>query len=664
MKNKIIRLSLVLLLGVFSIVKSQAQNEEDRKRINSKTNVELLTKFAEEEKSFFDRNYTLAIEKAKEKGVAIKGTNEKGSYYEIISYDSNSDSFIYQETKNNVPGSSSINTIKVGYLHSKGVKGSGMLVGEWDGAVARITHQALAPRVVLGDPQGSVTQNPQEGYDHATHVAGTMIGGENAGGANKAGQAKGMAPEAKVKSFNWNNDLTKMANSATQDALLASNHSYGKKNEDLKNLIGLPIFGRYTGAATKQKYGIQTSRDYDIIANNAPYYTIVFAAGNDRAKGLNPVMAGKDLLEGSGNAKNLIVVGAINGISSYSGASSAVMSSFSNWGPTDDFRVKPDIVSKGVNVYSSLSGANDEYGFQDGTSMAAPSVTGAIILWQQYYKQFANEYMRSSTVRALMAHTALEAGSQEGPDFMYGWGVFNTEGGAKVIEGLNNDTGLIEEIKLSNGQTVEKDYSREKSSDFTVTIAWNDPAGTETTSTQANFFEPALVNDLDLRVVNTDTNTTYFPYRLKNSWPGMVPASCNEKGDNIVDNIEKIFVPNAPAGNYKIVISHKGSLSGGSQLFSLVSTGHNGPLSMDEIVLNKLKVYPNPFNDYFMIGADSANDLISAGIHLYDISGKVVLEKKINNDDDLRIDTSILNKGVYLLTIDKNGASKTFKLVK
>jgi subtilisin family serine protease len=54
------------------------------------------------------------------------------------------------------------------------------------------------------------------------------------------------------------------------------------------------------------------------------------------------------------------------------------MSSFSNYGPTDDGRIKPDI-SAGVNVYSAIL-TDQTYETCKGTSMAAPAITGLIVL--------------------------------------------------------------------------------------------------------------------------------------------------------------------------------------------------------------------------------------------------------------------------------------------
>jgi subtilisin family serine protease len=54
------------------------------------------------------------------------------------------------------------------------------------------------------------------------------------------------------------------------------------------------------------------------------------------------------------------------------------MTSFSGWGPVDDGRIKPDIVAKGYNVYSTNSTGDAAYTTMSGTSMATPTVTGLL----------------------------------------------------------------------------------------------------------------------------------------------------------------------------------------------------------------------------------------------------------------------------------------------
>ena len=48
-------------------------------------------------------------------------------------------------------------------------------------------------------------------------------------------------------------------------------------------------------------------------------------------------------------------VGAVNDVLNYTGPGSVGMSSFSSWGPTDDGRIKPDVVGNGVGLFSSIA---------------------------------------------------------------------------------------------------------------------------------------------------------------------------------------------------------------------------------------------------------------------------------------------------------------------
>src|SRR5690606_2383827 len=93
-------------------------------------------------------------------------------------------------------------------------------------------------------------------------------------------------------------------------------------------------------------------------------------------------------------------------------------------GPTDDGRIKPDIAADGTAL---LSTSNDgDYGSSTGTSMSSPSVSGALLLLQEHYNDLhPTEFMRSSTVKALVCHTALDDNASIGPDPKFGWGLLD-----------------------------------------------------------------------------------------------------------------------------------------------------------------------------------------------------------------------------------------------
>ena len=477
-------------------------------------------------------------------------------------------------TSFNANAARSIGTDKV---HSQlGLTGSGITLGIWDGGKVRNTHQEFGSRVTQKDGATSVNS-------HATHVAGTMV----AAGVNSS--AKGMAPTATLHAYDWNSDISEMTTAAA-DGLLLSNHSYGfitgwryDSSVGSWRWYGDPNIS----ASEDYKFGFYSdySKDLDNIAFNAPFYLICKSAGNDRNdnhSGSHQYYNGTDWVNSTafrkkdgdydcigagGVAKNILTVGAVNDISSgYSQPSDVVQTSFSSWGPTDDGRIKPDIVANGASLYSTESSSNTAYGNKSGTSMSSPSVTGSLGLLQQHYKNNnGGSFMRAATLKALVIHTADEAGNANGPDYQNGWGLMNTKTAADVI--TNRDvSSKIEEETLNNSSTYTLQVNATGSGPLVATIAWTDVAGTPV----APALDPSnrmLVNDLDIRI--TRNGTTYFPWKLNPANPSAAATT----GDNDRDNVEKIFIANAPAGTYTITVTHKGTLSGSSQAFSLIVTG-------------------------------------------------------------------------------------------
>lgn len=419
------------------------------------------------------------------------------------------------------------------------LNGENMVGGVWDGGKVRASHILLENRVTQEDNSPSFS-------DHATHVSGTMIGT----GDVVNGNAKGMAPEATLLAYDFVNDEPEMTAAAAQ-GLLVSNHSYGLKIEYLPTWM----LGFYDDSA----------RNLDVIAYNAPYYLPVTSAGNDRQSGKNS-KNGYDYLTDKANSKNNIVTAAVFEVLTYNGSHSVVMSPFSSWGPTDDGRIKPDISAKGVNTYSATSTTNTSFGIMSGTSMATPNVSGSLLLLQQHYNNLNGSYMLSSTLRGLALHTADEAGTFPGPDYRFGWGLMNTEKAAAVITN-NGTTSLIIEEELAQDEVYTFSVKANGLEDLVASITWTDPAGISPPQGRLDDRTPILVNDLDIRV-SQDGGETFYPWKLN---PESLYSAAS-KGDNIVDNIEKIEIED-PAGEYIIRVSHKGTITNDVQAFSLIISG-------------------------------------------------------------------------------------------
>jgi len=492
----------------------------------------------------------------------------------------------------NVDAADTVSTDEVWPGGSLGLNldGSGMTAAEWDGGAIFADHPDLAGRVNQVDGASVVS-------GHSTHVAGTLIGA----GDWLAPDAKGMAYAAQLDAYDWNSDTAEMAAAAASGQLI-SNHSYGIAAGWL--YIGdLPpdtwwwIGGEDPADIEDPNFGYYDAESqlWDQIAYDAPYYLPVKAAGNDRSD-IGPAPgeeywvidqdgnflftstlprqpdcapAGYDCLPTHSVAKNILTVGAVDdvpgGYSDLAGPAAVNMADFSSWGPTDDGRIKPDLVGNGVLLFSTWPD-NPFYALAAGTSMSAPNVTGSLLLLQQHYENLhgPGNFMRGATLKALAIHTADETGDAPGPDYGFGWGLLNTRSAAEVITEDGGDHRIIEG-SLANGATADQVINViEADRVVTATVVWADPPGTPV----APSLDPPdlmLVNDLDLRILHGPA--TYQPWVLDPA----APAAAATTGDNFRDNVEQVEVSEAGAGSYTVRVSHKGTLSGGApQDYSLI----------------------------------------------------------------------------------------------
>ncbi len=546
-------LSKLLLIAVFFACSFNlhAQKKIELKKISGKYNQEKLTTLKKEfkEKASFEKIKATQI--AKEKGWEVKFTNKKGELLELQKVVNGKP--IYYTTFNVAAAKST----RTNHLNSGGslglnLMGQNMTAHVWDGGLARTSHQEYdgaggTNRFSIGD--GTTTL-----HYHSAHVTGTII----ASGVDA--NAKGMAPQASAVGYDWNSD-TSEATTAAANGMLISNHSYGFAARNQQGQPQLPdyYFGGY----------ITDSRDWDNIMFNAPNYLMVVAAGNDgndnTANGA-PLNGNSsyDKLSGHATAKNGMVVANANdaSIDANGNLLSVTINSSSSEGPTDDYRIKPDITGNGTAVYSTYESSDTAYNSITGTSMASPNVAGTLLILQQHANNVRGSFIKAATLKGIALHTADDAGAN-GPDAIFGWGLMNAKKAAEAITQNGNES-KVEELTLTSGQTYQITVDSDGVNDLMASISWTDRAGTATTT--ANSTTAVLVNDLDIRV--SKSGTTYTPWKLTG-------VTTNGKGDNNVDPYERVDVANA-SGTYTITVTNKGTLTGGSQNYSLIVTGLTG----------------------------------------------------------------------------------------
>lgn len=480
--------------------------------------------------------------------------------------------------------------------------GTGVSVGVWDGGSGLSTHSEFGGRLIVKDASASI--------DHATHVAGTI----SASGVTAA--AKGMATAATIDSYDWNSDTSEMTSrgatyAAEPGKIYLSNHSYGyisgwnyvNNGTRVWEWNGGTIA---TASSVEPDFGLYNSyaRDGDSLAYNAPYYLIFRSAGNDRGENpttgekialapnsgtvvnydpaLHPMgdafyRGGFDTISYNAIGKNVITVGSVADAVDGSGLRKLNLnsvSSFSSWGPTDDGRIKPDVVANGEAVYSPLKSVT--YGSYSGTSMATPNATGsAALLIQQYSNYFPGQAMRSSTLKSLLIHTADDLGNA-GPDYKYGWGLINVKAAADLIKTsfeTPEKPSLIENQLTTSVITRTHSFAWDGVSPIRATLGWTDPAGSVVTVSDSR--AARLVNNLNLKII-APGGSDYQPFVMPfvGTWTQAAMNLPATSGTNNTDNIEQVLIAAPPvAGVYQAIVSFTGTLTNANQRYSLILSG-------------------------------------------------------------------------------------------
>ena len=550
------------------------------------------------------------------------------------------------------------------------LNGSGITIGMWEAAEiesgtniqrgsAQVAHDQFGGRVQQLD------ESPTGISNHATSVAGTLAGSGADSGVNTAlgpfnigNHSRGAAYAANVDAY----DIYDIAGEFDVEASLGmnfSNHSYGRvcgwQKTGTTTSPSWVWHGLQTSITEDWKFGAYSGvnsglapRELDSRSLAAPYTLMTYAAGNDQNEGPGSAVTytypgittpqttprdwndgdagGYDSMPTDGCAKNVLTVGAVNDISGgYTNSSSVVLASFSAYGPTDDGRIKPEVVACGVrNPLSprnplgllglttpgwsaALPSATNNFTVRDGTSFSAPSVTGAIALVLQRRNQVRPGWftgpvldfpVRSSSWRALAVHTANEAGPTAGPDYKFGYGLVNAVSMVNLVaidatSGVNPGSlgpkPYFKEVLLKDTKFIQfKARALSSSTPLKVTLAWTDPVGLAVLNNTLDSSSTRLIQDLDVRVY--PPGTTVFdptsaiaakPWLLNPDFVGKsatVRGAAATRGDDSRNNLEQVVIDNPiTTGDYIVRVTHKGTLVGGSQWASVMISGNTIP---------------------------------------------------------------------------------------
>ena len=485
----------------------------------------------------------------------IRVVGKDGSISELMKLTPDGFPIYYTNNNANAAKSTRANHLNTGGTLGLELNGQGMVARVWDGGTVRASHNLFSGRVTVVDDPSSTTYAA-----HGTHVTGTIMA------SNASAATKGMAYMAQARTFEWTDDNSE-ALSEVQLGMLISNHSYGVPITGSTGVLPSWYIGSYT----------QDARDWDEIAYESPYYLAVLSAGNDGLSNANPdpLAFGYDKLTGNKVSKNnMVVANAQDAVVAADGTlTSVAINTSSNQGPTDDYRVKPDITGNGTSVISTNSTSDSSTTTMSGTSMASPNVAGTLLLLQQHYKNVTNTFMKAATLKGLACHTADDTGNI-GPDPVFGWGLLNAKKAAETITG-NGLNSWISEENLLQEQSSSIVVKASGTEPLIASITWTDVPGAANNGTlPANDTTKALVNDLDIRI--TKNAVVYYPWKLNS----ITSAEANQLGDNAVDNVEQVKIDSPTNSNYTVTVTHKGILQNGKQNYTLVITGLTSSFSI------------------------------------------------------------------------------------
>jgi|GEM_PF-1437591 len=428
---------------------------------------------------------------------------------------------------------------------------------------------------------------------HMTHVAGTV------GAWGYDPLLQGMAPRVWIRSLiqQSTSDVNTWGMRYPGELHTALNPRTGQT--EMRSVMGTTSLG---GEPAGPNYGVYSSSSlsFDQVLWDYPYYIHFYAAGN--YGGFSRISEGNNL------AKNVLTIAAVTDVTRDAGGNSTgggSKASFSSQGPAYDGRIKPDFSANGVGLLSPSSATGSKS--EQGTSMATPNASGSTVLLIDYFnRKFPGHFLRSSTLKALLANTADDRGDA-GPDYTYGWGIINVEAAAKIVKAYaETPSGRpVVEDELPLGATWSATYTSNGTGPVRVTLAWIDPPHPTSQSTITENLErtPRLVNNLNIRLIAPDGATTHMPYVMPfTTGQGGTPAYDDTlrgadavTGDNFTDNCEQIFVAAPQAGNYTIQVSHAGALKdGAAQKFSLAVTGlaRSGPLAASVSSVTPAEIEP------------------------------------------------------------------------
>ncbi|MEC9212435.1 MAG: S8 family serine peptidase, partial [Candidatus Thermoplasmatota archaeon] len=243
----------------------------------------------------------------------------------------------------------------------------------------------------------------------------------------------------------------------------------------------------------------------------------------------------------------------------------------SSRGPTEDGRIKPDLVAPGAYVRScraqeatdtgSATWRNSYYLEYTGTSMATPNAAGAAVMVREYLQEIAQRPSpQGALVKALLVLGAQDIGSRDIPNQNEGWGRVNLRNSLAPPGGQGI---WVDDRSVMSGTGNSKSYSfnvSQSSGLFKAVLTWSDERGSRFSNSQ-------LVNDLDLEITAPD-GTVYLGNDFANG------RSATGGTRDSVNNLEVVLIDNAAQGTWTVKVKDAQHSGSRTQPYAIAVLGH------------------------------------------------------------------------------------------
>ena len=475
---------------------------------------------------------------------------------------------------------------------------------------------------------------------HGTHTSGSVLSDGGTGGVGM-----GMAPAARLVFQSTENWATITSFCQIFGGYPANGYFLTGIPSDLKTMYqqaynaGARIHSNSWGSAVAGDYTVDSANTDSFVWTNRDM-VITFSAGNEGTDANSNGVVDNDSIGSPATAKNVITVGAsenartdnypcdtsltytsqdayqtgqtcssmggnqANFLGTYgqrwgadfpanplfsdvTAGNSGQMASFSSRGPTDDTRIKPDVVAPGTWILSTFSGLyqqgygdpvnpqngvnqwdgwgmpiNGEYKYMGGTSMSNPiAAGGATVIKDYYFKKVPSVNATAALVKATIINSAVDMADENNdsvndndfpiPNVHEGWGRINLDAAtdgtiAFVDEGTGLSTGGSQVFNVTSTGGPLK-----------VSLVWSDFASTDTASVN-------LVNDLDLTV--SGPSGTFRGNVFSGGWSATGGTADRR------NNVENVYIQAPAAGTYTVTVNAF-NIPNGPQKFALAIDG-------------------------------------------------------------------------------------------